>query len=324
VGRFESTAPWYARFRPRYPAELIERLAGAAGLDAGSRVLDLGAGPGHVASAMAAHVGEVVAVDVEAGMLAQIEEPNVRTVVGPAEDVDASWGWFDLVTAGRSFHWFDAGVMFARLPLVTDQLALLGDSITESNAQSRVLAIATEVLGEEPPKPRRRFYRELLSASPFSEVEEIEVTAERTWTAESLIGLAYSTSTASPERLGAEQGEFERRVRATFGDAEYHERVSVGAAGQLASLCLEHLTVELDDDTAAWRQVVGRRSEQAAVVIETVAGRIDGLGRLVVVPGRVGGEVRQVGDDQVEVMGDPPEQVAVHEMHLRAEPLGVP
>ena len=91
-------------------------------------------------------------------MLAQIDEPNVRTVVGRAEDVDASWGRFDLVTAGRSFHWFDADVMFARLPLVTDQLALLGDSITQSDAQSRVLAIATELLGEEPPKPRRRFY----------------------------------------------------------------------------------------------------------------------------------------------------------------------
>jgi SAM-dependent methyltransferase len=229
MGRFESTAPWYARYRPRYPVELIVRLVEAAGLDGGSRVLDLGAGPGHVASALAAHVGEVVAVDVEAGMLAQIEEPNVRTVVGRAEDVDATWGRFALVTAGRSFHWFDADVMFARLPLVTDQLALLGDSITESNAQSRVLAIASEVLGEESPKPRRRFYRELLATSPFSQVEEIEVTAERTWTAESLIGLAYSTSAASPERLGAEQGEFERRVRATFGDAEYHERVSVGA-----------------------------------------------------------------------------------------------
>jgi len=229
MGRFESTAPWYARYRPRYPAELIERLVAAAGLDGASRVLDLGAGPGHVASAIARHVGEVVAIDVEAGMLAQIEEPNVRTVVGPAEHVDASWGPFDLVTAGRSFHWFDADVMFERLPLVTDQLALLGDSITQSNAQSRVLAIATELLGEEPPKPRRRFYRELLASSPFSEVEEIDVITERTWTAESLIGLAYSTSVASPERLGAQQEEFERRVRATFGDAELHDRVSVSA-----------------------------------------------------------------------------------------------
>ena len=53
--------------------------------------------------------------------------------------------------------------------------------------------------------------------------------AARTWTAESLIGLAYSTSVASPERLGASREEFERRVRATFGDAEYHDRVSVSA-----------------------------------------------------------------------------------------------
>src|SRR4029079_16387103 len=143
--------------------------------------------------------------------------PNVRTVVGPAEDVDASWGRFDLVTAGRSFHWFDADVMFARLPLVTDELALLGDSITQSDAQSRVLAIATELLGEEPPKPRRRFYRELLAASPFSEVEEIDVVVERTWTADSLIGLAYSTSVASLERLRDRQEEFEHRVRASFG-----------------------------------------------------------------------------------------------------------
>jgi SAM-dependent methyltransferase len=201
----------------------------AAGLDGHSRVLDLGAGPGHVASAIAGHVGEVVAVDVEAGMLAQIVEPNIRTVIGPAEDVDASWGRFDLVTAGRSFHWFDAAVMFERLPLVTDQLALLGDSITQSDAQSLVLAIATKLLGEEPPEPRRRFYRELLLESPFSNVEEIDVIAERTWTADSLIGLAYSTSVASPERLGSKQAAFERQVRETFGDAEYHDRVSVSA-----------------------------------------------------------------------------------------------
>jgi hypothetical protein len=48
MGRFESTAPWYARYRPRYTVEPIERLAAAARLDQRSRVLDLGAGPGHV------------------------------------------------------------------------------------------------------------------------------------------------------------------------------------------------------------------------------------------------------------------------------------
>ncbi len=229
MGRFESTAPWYAQYRPRYPPELIERLVQAAGLVRRSRVLDLGAGPGHVAAAVASHVGEVVAVDVEPEMLAQIDAANVRTVLGRAEDLDPSWGRFDLVTAGRSFHWFDAEVMFALLPLLTDQLALLGDSITQSDAQSRVVAIATELLGEESPKAPRKRYRELLAGSPFSDVEELDVEVDRTWTAESLIGLAYSTSVASPERLGAKRAEFERRVRATFGDAEFHDHVSVSA-----------------------------------------------------------------------------------------------
>jgi SAM-dependent methyltransferase len=229
LGRFESTAPWYAQYRPRYPPELIERLVQAAGLDGGSRVLDLGAGPGHVAVAIASHVGEVVAVDVEPGMLAQIDAPNVRTVLGRAEDVDPSWGRFDLVTAGRSFHWFDADVMYARLQLVTNQLALLGDSITQSGAASRVLAIATELLGEEAPKRPERRYRQLLTDSPFSDVVEIDVDVERVWTAESLIGLAYSTSVASPDRLDAKRAEFEQRVRAVFDAPEYHDHVIVSA-----------------------------------------------------------------------------------------------
>lgn len=229
MGRFESTAPWYAQYRPRYPPELIERLVRAAGLDSGSRVLDLGAGPGHVAVPLAGHVGEVIAVDVEPGMLAHIDAPNVRTVLASAEDVDESWGRFDLVTAGRSFHWFDPDVMFARLPLVTDQLALIGDSITQSDAQSRVLAIAAELIGEEGPKAPWKRYRRLLAESPFRTVEQIDVVAERTWNAESLIGLAYSTSVAAPDRLGAKREEFERRVRESLGDAEYHDRVSVSA-----------------------------------------------------------------------------------------------
>ena len=229
MGRFESTAPWYAQYRPRYPLELIERLVDAAGLDRRSRVLDLGAGPGHVAAAVAPHVGEVVAVDVEPDMLAQIDAPNIRTVLGRAEDVDASWGRFDLVTAGRSFHWFDAEVMFAVLPLLTDQLALLGDSITQSDAQSRVVAIATELLGEEPPRPPRKRYREVLAGLAVLGCGGDRCGDRANWTAESLIGLAYSTSVASPERLGAKRAEFERRVREAFGGAEFHDRVSVSA-----------------------------------------------------------------------------------------------
>jgi SAM-dependent methyltransferase len=227
MGLFRGTAPYYARFRPQYPPELIARLAAAAGLDGGSRVLDLGSGPGHVAVPLSARVAEVVAVDPEPEMLEQIDAPNVRTVLGRAEDVDASWGRFDLVTAGRAFHWFDSGVMFERLPLVTSQLALVGDSILASEAQSLALDIAAGLLGEERPARRRDFYADVLAASPFPDVVELSVDVERTWTADGLIGLVYSTSLAP--RLGGLRPELERRLRAQFGDRELRERGRVSA-----------------------------------------------------------------------------------------------
>ena len=39
---FKGTAPYYARYRPGYPPELLVRLAAAAGLDGTGRLLDLG------------------------------------------------------------------------------------------------------------------------------------------------------------------------------------------------------------------------------------------------------------------------------------------
>jgi SAM-dependent methyltransferase len=229
MGLFRGTAAYYVRYRPQYPPELVELLAAAAGLDGGSRVLDLGSGPGHVAVPLAERVAEVVAVDVEAEMLAQIDAENVRTVLGRAEDVDASWGRFDLVTAGRSFHWFDQALLFERLPLVSNQLALLGESIMSSAAQSLALDVAAEVLEEERPARGRDRYVDVLAASPYSEVEQIDVEVERVWTFESLAGLAYSTSFASLERLGDRRGEFEQRLRSRLGDRELRERVTSSA-----------------------------------------------------------------------------------------------
>lgn len=227
MGLFRGAAAYYARFRPQYPAELIERLAAAAGLDERSRVLDLGSGPGHVAIPLSRHAAEVVAVDPEPEMLARIDAPHVRTVLGRAEDVDCSWGRFDLVSAGRSFHWFDQRLLLERLPLVTSQLALLGDSILQGEWQSLALELAAEVLGEDPPARRKDWYADVLAASPFDDVTELSVAVDRTWTADSLIGLVYSTSTAP--RLAGRRGEFERRLRGRVGDGELRERVTVSA-----------------------------------------------------------------------------------------------
>lgn len=225
---FRSTVPYYVTHRPRYPEELIRLLVDELGLTPESRVLDLGTGPGHVAIPLAAQVGEVVAVDVEPEMLAALRGAaphNVRAVEARAEDVDASWGRFELVTAGRSFHWFDESVVMAHLAEVTPALALLGDH--GPGAQGRAVTIARELLGDEPAEPRWRF-REVLERSPFSQVTQLSVEVERTWTHDDLLRLAYSTSVASVERLGDRREEFERRVRDELPPV-VHDRVSVDA-----------------------------------------------------------------------------------------------
>jgi SAM-dependent methyltransferase len=228
---FRTAAPHYVRYRPAYPAELIARLAGAARLDSTARVLDLGCGPGTLSIPLAAHAGEVVAVDVEPEMLARLRESapsNVTAIEARAEDVDETWGAFRLATAGRAFHWFDTGLVLGRLAAVTPALALVADAPGGSEAQRQTLHIAAELI-DAPPLPRARFrFVDLLRSSPFSEVEVISVEVERRWTPDELIGLAYSTSAASPERLGARAPEFERRVRQEL-EPSYLERVTVQA-----------------------------------------------------------------------------------------------
>jgi ubiquinone/menaquinone biosynthesis C-methylase UbiE len=228
---FRTAAPYYLRYRPGYPPELIAKLAQVAGLDRESRVLDLGCGPGSLAIPLAAHAGEVVAVDAEPEMIAELSQsapPNVTPVEDRAEDVDERFGLFRLATVGRAMHWFDTDRVLDNLSRITPMVALCADDSKDSEAQSLVLALAAE-LAEKPlprgPAPR---YTDILSASPFSRVETISVEVERTWTADELIGFAYSTSMASPERLGERRAEFELRVREKIR-REYRERVGVDA-----------------------------------------------------------------------------------------------
>jgi SAM-dependent methyltransferase len=232
VSHFRGTAWYYARFRPPYPPELIAQLAAAAGLGPASRVLDLACGTGPIAIPLAAHAGEVVAVDVEDEMLEELRAsapPNVTTVHADAHDVDAGWGRFDLVTIGRALHWLGGGAFLARLEPVTDQVALLGEGFEDSVPRDVVRNVARRFVGERPPAPGDDVvYAEALAGSVFDDVVTLDFEHEREWTPDTLVGLAYSTSQASPLRLGDRREDFERELRASL-EARYVERGSMQA-----------------------------------------------------------------------------------------------
>jgi len=229
---FRGTAWYYARYRPGYPPALIERLATAAGLDAGSRVLDIACGTGPIAIPLASYVAEVVALDREPEMLAELRAAapaNVTVREGSADDLDSDFGEFDLVTIGRALHWLGGAPYLDRLAPLTGQVALLGDRIARSEALSIVLELAEEMTGGRPKAPGWLVsYDDALARSAFSDVTNLSVEAERTWTKDSLVGWAFSTSFASSERLGARRAEFEHELRARL-EPRYVERVLVEA-----------------------------------------------------------------------------------------------
>lgn len=110
---FLGTAPFYVRGRPAYSRDLVPTLAAELGLNGTGRLLDAGCGPGVLALAFASQFAEVVALDPDAGMLAEGARraaeagvANIRWVQALAEDLPGlGLGTFRLVTFGQSFHW---------------------------------------------------------------------------------------------------------------------------------------------------------------------------------------------------------------------------
>ncbi|MFJ2828019.1 class I SAM-dependent methyltransferase [Streptomyces sp. NPDC087263] len=112
---FDRSAPTYEKVGVDHFADLGRRLVDHAGIAAGERVLDVGCGTGAVlvpAARATGPRGEVIGVDLSAGMAARAEEeivrhglPQARVVVGDAETlaadgIPADPGSYDAVLAG--------------------------------------------------------------------------------------------------------------------------------------------------------------------------------------------------------------------------------
>ena len=111
--RFGAHASAYHAFRPRWPGEVLARiLARVPGPR--TRAIDLGAGTGMVSWMLAEHFDEVVAVEPDEHMLAQLEpHARIRSVHARAEDARFEPASADLVTAGNAFHWMEGDVVCA-------------------------------------------------------------------------------------------------------------------------------------------------------------------------------------------------------------------
>ncbi|MGH6987839.1 MAG: class I SAM-dependent methyltransferase [Caulobacteraceae bacterium] len=108
---YAGTAKAYLRFRPPYPARLLEALLGGVDLPRGAILLDLACGPGRIALALAHRFDRVWAVDLEPEMIAvgrtegeRLGIANVAWSIGAAGQADIPNASVDLITIGEAFR----------------------------------------------------------------------------------------------------------------------------------------------------------------------------------------------------------------------------
>jgi SAM-dependent methyltransferase len=110
---FGKTASDYARYRVAFPERMLERLAERGIGDRGQRVLDLGTGTGCLARQFALRGCEVVGIDPSEELIEEAKRIDddggvrVHYVVAKAERTTLDESSFDVVAAGRCWHWLD-------------------------------------------------------------------------------------------------------------------------------------------------------------------------------------------------------------------------
>ncbi|HEX2101867.1 MAG TPA: class I SAM-dependent methyltransferase, partial [Candidatus Synoicihabitans sp.] len=110
--RFSDRVEAYVRYRPSYPAGVIETLQRHAGLMPTAEVADVGAGTGIFTEQLLPHCQRVFAIEPNDAMRAAAEarfasNPKFVAVRAPAERTTLPDASVDLITAAQAFHWFD-------------------------------------------------------------------------------------------------------------------------------------------------------------------------------------------------------------------------
>jgi SAM-dependent methyltransferase len=115
---FGAVADEYDRVRPAYPDQLIDDALAYAGLEPGGPVLDVGAGTGRAAFALAARGIRVTAVEPDPAMAAVLRAKapaGVEVEVASLETFDKIKDHFGLVTSAQSWHWTDPSTRHERV-----------------------------------------------------------------------------------------------------------------------------------------------------------------------------------------------------------------
>lgn len=244
-GFFASAVEGYGRYRATYPDLEVAALAERVGLTARHTAVDVGCGTGQLTFALARHAGRVIGVDPLPGMVAAGRRravsagvTNVDWLVADAEHVaSAVAAPVRLVSFAASFHWTDrARVLRALDALVEPDGAVVTihedlDGSEQPPWAQALVALQQAYRGPDheaatAPYTRPQVgHREVLSASPFGDVEALSWTWERELSVDEAVGLQFTYSSSTPARFGDRAAAFAVEARGVLTDLHPEGRV---------------------------------------------------------------------------------------------------
>ncbi|WP_030489972.1 class I SAM-dependent methyltransferase [Micromonospora chokoriensis] len=197
---FGAAASDYDRFRPRYPEAAVRwALDGLSN----AQVVDLAAGTGILSRAVLALGHEVVPVEPDPGMRAQLANatPGTTALAGSAEALPLPDAAADAVLVGTAYHWFD------REPAHTEIARVLRPGGTFApiwNIRDDRLDWVAELSRISDIRDKAGDYAEKYAdfGPAFDAIESREFTHRRTLTPDELFGMIRTRSywlTASSE-----------------------------------------------------------------------------------------------------------------------------
>ena len=228
---FVGTAPYYDRFRARYPQAAIDFIAETYKLRSGehNRVLDLGCGPGTIAIPLSYAADDVLGVDADAEMIEEGKRlaaargrGNIRWLQSRAEDIRFEKDSFRLATIGQAFHWMKRDEVLRKLGLlIVDGGGLALVNPGKRRPQESWEPVADRVI-EEFLGPRNRHPNSnpqepqhepaLLRSEHFFRFTAHEFPSTLTRDIKSIIGYVYSLSSSAKPLFGANAEAFETKL----------------------------------------------------------------------------------------------------------------
>jgi SAM-dependent methyltransferase len=231
---FEQVPELYDLARPSYPAELFDDLQALAGLTAGNRILELGAGTGKATVALAQRGFRVVGVELGESLATVARRnlaayPAVEIVTVPFERWESDER-FDAAVAFTAFHWIDPEVRYEKtagllrgggsLAVVETKHVLPdgGDRFWE-DVQADYDAVAPHPDNRPPPRPDEvpDLSEEIEASGRFRNVAVRRYLSDAPYEADEYIAVldTYSGHRSMPDD---QRHELYRRIRERIGE----------------------------------------------------------------------------------------------------------